>query len=490
MRGDLFAKRLLTVAAAPALIVGCRGAGGVGSPVAIPAVGLTRDASAIGPLARNTLGQIKHIVIVIQENRTVENLFYGYPNAKTVKFGHGSNGQKILIQQVSLATTWDLEHNANSFFRSCNGTGPIPGTKCRMNGFDKIVWYCGHGGSEPLCPIKYPPYGYVPHEQIQPYLDMAHQYVFAAQMFASDFDLSSFISHQYMVAGINPNHSADVPTLQWGCPGGPTNRTDELLEERRIKKSALIPCWTPNTLGRELDAAGRPWAYYAEKINDVGPGGKDCGGGLGPDHGHRRTGIWSAYQAIKYICYGRDWANVIPSPAQFLTDVKAGRLRSLTWVTPRFRDSDHPGNGSDPGPSWVAHVVNAIGESQFWDSTAIFIFWDDPGGWYDPEPPAYVDNDSLGFRLPMLIISPYAKKGYVSQVPYEHGSILKFIEDTFGLPRLNPQLPKSTDIRATSPEADCFDFLQPPRTFVPITAKYPESYFLHEQPDDRRPDTD
>ena len=192
MRGVPFAKRLLTVAAAAALFAGCHGAGGVGSPIAIPAIRPAPDKAANGPLSRTTLGKIKHIVIVIQENRTVENLFYGYPNAKTVKFGHGSNGQKILIQQVSLATTWDLEHNANSFFRSCNGTGTIPGTQCQMNGFDKILWYCGHGGSEPSCPIKYPPYGYVPHEQIQPYFDMAHQYVFAAQMFASDFDLSSF----------------------------------------------------------------------------------------------------------------------------------------------------------------------------------------------------------------------------------------------------------------------------------------------------------
>ena len=69
-------------------------------------------------------------------------------------------------------------------------------------------------------------------------------------------------------------------------------------------------------------------------------------------------------------------------------------------------------------------VVNAVGESKFWDSTAIFIFWDDPGRWYDPEAPAYVDNDGLGYRLPLLIISPYAKQGFVSHTHYEHGSIL------------------------------------------------------------------
>jgi phospholipase C len=85
----------------------------------------------------------------------------------------------------------------------------------------------------------------------------------------------------------------------------------------------------------------------------------------------------------------------------------------------------------------------------------------------------------------MLIISPYAKQGWVSQVHYEHGSILKFIEDRFGLARL-----AASDKRANSPEQDCFDFSKPPRKFVPIKSKYPESYFLQASPDDRPPDTD
>ncbi len=85
----------------------------------------------------------------------------------------------------------------------------------------------------------------------------------------------------------------------------------------------------------------------------------------------------------------------------------------------------------------MASLVNAIGQSKYWNNTAIFIFWDDYGGWYDPEPPAYIDYDGLGIRVPMVIVSAYAKKGYVSHVHYEHGSILKFVEDQFGLGRLS-----------------------------------------------------
>jgi phospholipase C len=250
-----------------------------------------------------------------------------------------------------------------------------------------------------------------------------------------------------------------------------------------------VPCWSPKTLADELDAKGLSWAYYAAKIQ--GPGvvpSQNCGGAKGPDVTKGASGYWSAYQAIKSICYGPDWdKDIISPPAQILNDVHNGNLRAVTWLTPTDLDSDHPGNGSDTGPSWVASVVNAIGESKFWDSTAIFIFWDDPGGWYDPEKPKYVgkDEDETGFRLPLLIVSPYAKQGWVSQVPYNHGSILKFIEDRFGLAPL-----AFNDKHATSPENDCFDFSLPPREFVTIESKYPESYFLHEPDDFKPPDTD
>ncbi len=475
----------LAFAAAMVSVAGCRGVGASGRESTIPFAGVQRGKVTIDPMHRTPLDKIKHIVIVIQENRTVENLFYDYPGAMTVKFGYGSKGQKIPIGQIPLATNWDFQHNSTTFFQSCNGTGKIPGTKCRMNGFDQEYWQCGKPGHA-KCHLKYPPYSYVPHNQVLPYLDMAKQYVLAAQMFASNFDISSFISHQYIIAGLNPNSSANYPTAgQWGCPGGPGNKTDKLEENRHITPPVVVPCWNLTTLGDELDNKNVSWAYYAAQVKATG--GKNCGK-QNPDVYKGIAGIWSAYEAVKHICYGRDWDKDVISPSSnFLKDVKAGNLRSVTWVTPRYSDSDHPGNRSDRGPSWVASVVNAVGESPFWDSTAIFIFWDDPGGLYDPVPPPYSDNDGLGFRLPLLIISPYAKPGWVSQVQYEHGSILKFIEDRFGLMRLTK---RGSDMRANSPEKDCFDFSKPPRKFVPIKAKYPASYFLDAAPDDQSPDSD
>ena len=447
MKGSGFGRRALSICFALMLciaVAGCH-SGSTGSAQLVPFAqhGLESRVQNSG----RQIDKIKHIVIIVQMDRSFNNLFLGYPGAKTQSYGYDSNNKKILLTPISLATKWDLQHNANAFFASCNGTGKIPGTDCRMNGFNKERWTCDAPGW-PKCPTKYPPYAYVPHGQIKPYFDTAHQYVLADEMYASNFDAGSFESLQYIIEAQDHGTvggSSGVP----GCGGGPHDWI------KTIGGGRIHPCFNNPTLGDELDAAGLSWTYYAV-------GGTDgiCGsGGSG-------GGAWIAYWAIKHICYGPSWnEDVISPPKQFLTDVKNGELRTVSWVTPTFRNSDEAGSGSATGPSWVASLVNVVGESKFWDSTAIFIFWDSYGGWYDPEPPAHVDNDGLGFRVPLLIISPYAKHGYVSHLHYEHGSILKFIEDRFGLARL-----AASDKRANSPEQDSFDFSQPPRKFVPIKA--------------------
>jgi phospholipase C len=175
---------------------------------------------------------------------------------------------------------------------------------------------------------------------------------------------------------------------------------------------------------------------------------------------------------------------VITPQKTFLTDVAAGKLANFTWITPMCINSDHPNCAGAFGPSWVATLVNAIGKSKFWNSTAIFVQWDDWGGLYDPVAPPFRDYDGLGFRVPLLVISPYAKKNYVSHVQYETASVLRFAEDLFGLGRLG-----AADSRATSPAADCFDFTRRARAFVPIKAPYGRDFFLHQQLDYRMPDT-
>ncbi|HEV3091573.1 MAG TPA: alkaline phosphatase family protein [Candidatus Cybelea sp.] len=444
--------RLAFVGAATLGIAACGGGSATG-PVAPPQPPPPPGAS-----------KIQHVVIIVQENRSFNNLFYGYPGARTASYGYDSDGKKVQLHPIGLETTWDLDHSSGSFLTACNGRGVYPGTDCRMNGFNNEWVGCGHY-SYPPCPNANPPYSYVPHYETRPYFDMAHQYVLADEMFASNFDASSFISHQYIIAG-QASSAVNYPDSWWGCEGGPSDRIGTITQARRYGPD-IQACFNNTTLGDELDAAGLSWGYYTATIDGDG-------------------NLWSAYQAISHIYHGPDWKKDVISPqTRFFGDVSHGRLRDVSWITPTCENSDHAGCGSRTGPSWVTSLVNAIGKSRYWNSTAIFVFWDDYGGWYDPVPPEKLDYDGLGMRIPLLVISPYAKAGYVSHVHYEHGSILRFIEDRFALPQL-----AATDTRATSPEDDCFDFNAAPRRFVPIAAPFDTQYFLRQPPDHRLPDAE
>jgi phospholipase C len=432
----------------------CTNAGSSGGPSQIPA-------ARVHPATVAGLDKVKHVVIIVQENRSFDNLFYGFPGADTQSYGYNEKGEKIALQPVGLATEWDIVHNSTSFYAACDGTGKIPGTDCKMNGFDREAYSCG---SE--CPNANPPYSYVPHSETAPYFAMAKQYVLADEMFASNFDGSSFISHQYIIAA-QAMRAVNYADDGWGCSTGPNNLIATLTPGRELSGKTIRACFKDTSLGAELDNAGLSWRYYASKLGSSG-------------------GIWSAYQANYDVYYGPDWSKDIVTPqTQFFTDVSDGDLPTVSWITPTCANSDHAGCDSDGGPSWVTSLVNAIGESKYWDSTVIFIFWDDYGGWYDHVPPEYVDYDGLGIRVPMIMISPYALKGVVTHVHFEHGSILKFIETRWGLPALS-----ASDERATSPAPYAFDFEQSPRKFTAIPAKYSKEYFLKQPLDPRPPDND
>ncbi len=416
-------------------------------------------ATAGNPLARinsSGAGKIKHVVIIFQENRSFDNLFQGYPGADTASKGKNSLGQTIELQPVSLSRQYVIDHSATAMFAACDGTGSLPGTKCRMDGFDQEGTYGGPAN---------PQYVYVPHTESKPYFDMAHEFVLADRMFQSHLD-ESFVSHQYIIAA-QAQASVDLPWGEWGCDGGPSDTVGTISQSRQYS-SPQPACFDYNTLGDELDNAGLTWRFYTSDVNDQGGGG----------------GEWSGYQAVRHIRYGPDWTKDVLTPqTRFIKDVGKGVLKSVTWITPICDNSDHVNCGGGFGPSWVASLVNAVGESRFWDSTAIFVMWDDWGGLYDHVPPPHVNYDGLGFRVPLIVISPYAKKDYVSHVRYEHGSILKFAEDVFGLARLS-----ASDTRANSPAEDCFDFGRAPRTFVPIKAPKGQGFFFSQHDDGRPPD--
>jgi phospholipase C len=287
---------------------------------------------------------------------------------------------------------------------------------------------------------------------------MAREGVLADRMFQSQLD-ESFVAHQYIIAA-QADWSVNLPTLEWGCGGGSYDKVATITQDRNPEGPSIHPCYDYETLADELDKAKLSWRFYAATY-----------GSASSDGGAE----WSGFRAVKHIRYGPDWKKVISPDWKFITDVRDGYLANFTWITPECDDSDHVNCGGGYGPSWVAALVNTVGASKFWDSTAIFVQWDDWGGLYDhvPPPPPYY-RDGLGFRVPLVIVSPYARRGRVSHVQYETASVLRFAEDLYGLGRLS-----KADRRSTSPAVDCFDFTQQPRPFVKIAAPLPPKFFMH-----------
>lgn len=423
--------------------------------------------SPAGPAFRSAIsnllgsGKIQHVVIIIQENRSPDDLFNGLPGADTVKSGLNSKGQLVQLRPELLTAPYDLSHRHSGFTTEyANG---------KLDGFDLVVSHCQRGRK---CP---PPgkraYAYVPQYEVQPYFDLAETYAFGDRMFETNQG-PSFPAHQYFLSGTStiyqnaPLRASENPlTLQYKLTGGcdsPLGSLVLLIDTQGNENKSMYPCFDRPSLTDLIQAKSLTWHYYQE---------------------HVATGLWEAPDAIKHVRNSSEYyVDVVHPPKQVIADVRKGRLANVVWVTPTLAASDHAGNDGS-GPSWVASVVNTIGASKFWNSTAIFVTWDDWGGFFDHVKPHIYNSYEDSFRVPLIVISPYAKSHYVSHKPHEFGSILKFVEEAFGLGSLD-----TTDVRSDN-LADCFNFTQLARPFHAVRAPLGADYFLnlpdsHENPDD------
>lgn len=426
-------------------LVGCSGGGGGNTPPPLPT-----------PTPTVAPATIKHVVIIFQENRTPDNLFHGLPGADIANSGLDTAGDTIALQPIPLANTYDLDHSHTGFLDMYDGG--------KMDGANTVKVTCGS-----TCPYPNPQYGYVPASDNGPYMQMAQQYTFADRMFQTN-EGPSYPAHQFIFAGTSePEAGSDLlvsenPAAAAGEPGCLSTEQAQVvaIDPAGSEAQTVTSCFEHQTLSDLLDAKGLSWRYYAPIT----------------------TGIWVAPNSIQHIQAGPDWANVVTPETQVLTDISNGNLATVSWVTPTAAESDHAKSNDGTGPAWVASVVNAIGQSPYWNNTAIFIAWDDWGGWYDHVQPQIFGSYELGFRVPLIVVSPYAKVGYVSHVQHEFGSILKFTEETFALGSLG-----FTDARADD-LSDCFNLRQSPQPFRAIAARYSADYFKHLPPDRRNPDTD
>jgi phospholipase C len=445
-----------------------------------------------GPQALNltTAAVIQRVVVIFQENRTPDNLFQDSVlisrGADIVSHGVNSLGQTIPLRPIDLGTTganpqnYDLSH-AHAAFVSMDDGG-------KMDGADLIP--CTPAANCPPNAHPSPQFMYVNPSDVQPYFALAEQYTFGDRMFQTN-EGPSFPAHQFIISGTSaPSATSNLFAAEnpndIGNPAGciaPLAETVAMIDPSgsETNQAAEYPCFDHPTLTDLFDSKGVTWRYYTPS-----PGS-----------------IWSGPDAIEHICQqqtingtltctGPDWThNVIIPEWQVLEDIANGQLPQVSWIIPDGNHSDHAISNNGSGPSWVSSIVNAVGNSPYWANTAIIITWDDWGGWYDHVAPKVIDDGVswgsgyvYGFRVPLIVVSPYAKTAYISHVNHDFGSILKFIETTFNLPSLAYADAPADDL------SDCFNFTQTPTTFKNIPAPLSAADFINDKSPPTDPDDD
>ena len=470
---------LVLLAVAATAVAACAGRTAISPPTstsvtAQSAVATTAITTAKKKKATPT---IQHVVLLIQENRSFDNMFNGYPGANTQNYGMmvpspsclstpvpGTTPVAVPLQPINLETTYDLSHDRDNWVANYDNGN--------MDGFNRNC------PSSPQ-PSPYPQYAYVPQAETQPYWSMAAQYVLADNMFQSNID-GSFVAHQYLIAS-QANREVDYPNGAWGCSQSGVTvhqlKGNPNLKHLLSHKPPVLVCQDYKTLADELALKNLTWSIYSVQ----GP----------PKFGETIASDWNGFQAINHIYNSSTYAShYVENPAQIISDVGSGTLANMTWVTPTVGNSDHPGFGGFGGPAWITSVVNAIGESQFWDSTVIFVVWDDWGGLYDHVAPPQVDFDGLGFRVPLMIISAYSPQGVIAHQQLEFGSILRYVENNWGLKPLAPSDRRATPVdKGCTPSVPCINTSASPRPFQPFSGTIPKSMFLRATLDTRPLDT-
>jgi phospholipase C len=372
---------------------------------------------------RPDLSQIQHIVFIVKENRSFDHYFGTFPGANGATSGTISSGQVIPLGHAGDMLAYDLDHTWQGTEASIDGG--------QMDGFDLAT----HGNQNG----QFVAYTQLTQQDIPNYWTYAQNFVLADAMFSSQAG-PSFGNHLYTIAA-QSGGSNSIPESggqiapQWGCdaPQNTFVRVTDLAGDI----SNVFPCFDFPTLADSLSNAGIGWAYYAPSFGQWGY-------------------VYSAFDAIDHIRNSDTWNTNILPPSQFLTDAMNG-LPAVSWVVSPGGKLEHPPASTCVGENWTVQQINAVMQGPDWNSTVIFVAWDDFGGFYDHvPPPAINDPVPLGPRVPLLIISPWAIAGQVSHTTYEFSSVVKFIEEVFGLPPLTDRDANANDT------SDSFDFTQSP----------------------------
>jgi phospholipase C len=483
----------LTVATCLGLIAACGGAGGAHHEK--PHAEIKTNFQAPPDVLPNGIHKIRHVVIIMQENRSFDSYFGTYPGADGIPGLAGNPGTVPCIPDpghhrhgrphgaLCLRPFHDRRdqnhggpHSTGNAIRDING-GLMNGfvasaRRAQRNCEATFNPNCGQAaGTKPDV------MGYHNGKDIPNYWDYARNFVLQDHMFQSDLSWS-LPAHLYMVSAWSALCANTDPMScrnEIDHPGNPPNFGKGRFRTSRPPDYA----WTDLTW--LLHKHHVSWRYYVLK----GPE-PDCeldsAIACAPVHqGAKTPGIWNPLPYFETVRQDRQLGN-IQSLSRFYASARSGSLPAVSWIVPNGHVSEHPPGLVSAGQTYVTSLINTIMKSPDWKSTAIFLAWDDWGGFYDHVQPPRVDQNGYGLRVPGLVISPYARKGYIDHQTLSFDAYIKFIEDDFlGSQRLDPRTDGRPDprpsVREDAPQlgnlVKDFNFRQKPRPpmLLPVRPK-------------------
>lgn len=361
---------------------------------------------------------IQHVIIMMKENRSFDSMFGTFPGADGATTYPDQNGVIRPLNHQPIALLQDIVHG--------HGAALDAYDHGKMDRFWDLGGAIQNGIDEADSQFY--------QSDIPNYWAYAQTFALADKFFSTVAG-PSFPNHLFAIAGEDANIvSVTKPSkTTWGCDATAGTTVEAIAPDGTI--SNIFPCFDFSTLADLLDNQHLSWKFYEpDSIN------------------------LHYYDAIKHIRYGQDWTTHMFPYTQFASDAAAGNLPAVSWVILPWQYSDHAPHNVCKGENATVAQINALMRSPNWSTSALFLTWDDFGGFYDhvPPPPGPNPQIGFGFRVPTIIISPYARPGYVDHATYSFSSMLKFTEDTFGLSSLTAYDGQANDM------FNAFDFSQAP----------------------------
>ncbi|HCF99720.1 MAG TPA: hypothetical protein DEV93_04160 [Chloroflexi bacterium] len=383
------------------------------------------QAQAAPPCRVLGCGAIKHVVFIIKENRSFDSMFGRFPGANGSTTYRIWNGKVLPMAHQPNNLQIDIQHDYNA--------SQLAYDSGRMDRFSQLRDAVQNGTDMADSQFW--------QSDIPNYWTYARNYTLADNFF-STVRTNTFPNHLFTVAaqdgGLDGSPSGRLQ--EWGCDSPPGAVGERLSASGAI--SYVYPCFNFPTLTDRLNAGHQSWAFYAPSYKEPGY-------------------LWSTLDAIKHVRFGSQWKSNVVEWSRFASDASRGTLPAVSWLVPPWPQSDHPPDPVCDGENWTVQQINAVmSNTSLWAHTAIILTWDDFGGFYDhvKPPVGSTPADMYGFRVPAIVISPYARHGYVDHSFYSFPSMLRFAEKVFGLKAVGKIDGQANDM------AKAFDFSAAPRS--------------------------